>query len=255
MPASLSETSRRSAILRGLPLLAMVVAITAFWMSGLGRLISLQSVAEHHDTLVGYVDQHKLLSALAFLGIYIVSVAVSFPGAAVLTVVGGMLFGTGLGGILAVIAATAGATVIYFVARSSLGDGLAKRAGPFVARFAAGFERDALLYLLSLRLAPIFPFWLVNLAPALVGIKLRDHLAATFLGVIPGTFAFAALGRGLDTMVTDRQAIGGCLSGGEDCSLALSLYSMLTPQMITALACLAALALLPIAVKAVRARL
>ena len=100
------------------------------------------------------------------------------------------------------IGATLGATAIFLAARAGLG-GLAQRAGRFVGKLEAGFRADAFNYLLVLRLVPIFPFWLVNLVPALVGVRLPTYVLATFLGIIPGTFVFASLGNGLGSLVEE----------------------------------------------------
>jgi uncharacterized membrane protein YdjX (TVP38/TMEM64 family) len=255
-PTSAGPTLKRArtALARALPMLCLVAATGAFWLSGANRLLNLESVLENRESLVAHVDRHQLVAAIVFIAAYAAAVAVSFPGAALLTIMGGFLFGAWLGGSLAVIGATLGAAVIFFVARSTLGNGLARRAGPFLGRFASGFEEDAFFYLLSLRLAPLFPFWLVNLAPALVGIRLRDHLGATFLGIIPGTFAFAAIGQGLDSvMEAQHRSVEACeaaVRGG--CSTTLDPYSLLTPGAMAALGVLAALSLLPIAIRIMR---
>jgi uncharacterized membrane protein YdjX (TVP38/TMEM64 family) len=124
------------------------------------------------------------------------------PGAAILTIAGGFLFGTWVGGLCAVIGATLGATAIFLAARAGLA-GLAHRAGRFVGKLEAGFRADAFNYLLVLRLVPIFPFWLINLVPALVGVRLPTYMLATFLGIVPGTFVYASLGNGLGSLVEE----------------------------------------------------
>ena len=119
-----------------------------------------------------------------------------------MTIAGGFLFGAWIGGLCAVIGATLGATAIFLAARAGLG-GLAQRAGRFVGKLEAGFRADAFNYLLVLRLVPIFPFWLVNLVPALVGVRLPTYVLATFLGIVPGTFVYASLGNGLGSLVEE----------------------------------------------------
>ena len=121
-------------------------------------------------------------------------VALSLPGGAVLTLAGGFLFGWFIGGVASIIGATIGATIVFLIARSTIGDALAARAGPFLSRFRQGFQQDAFSYLLFLRLVPIFPFWLVNLAPGLLGVGFGTYVATTLLGIVPGTFAYS-LGR------------------------------------------------------------
>ena len=123
-------------------------------------------------------------------------VALSIPGAVLLTISGGILFGTFIGGTAAVIAATTGATIIFLVAKSACGENLARRAGPLASKLSDGFRADAFSYLLFLRLVPAFPFFLVNLVPALAGVKLTVFVGATLIGVIPATFTFAFFGSG-----------------------------------------------------------
>jgi uncharacterized membrane protein YdjX (TVP38/TMEM64 family) len=155
-----------------------------------------------------------------------------------------------------VISGTIGATIIFLVARSACGESLIRRAGPLACKLAAGFRADAFSYLLFLRLVPAFPFFLVNLAPALVGVKLSTFVLATLIGVIPATFAFAFFGSGLDSVIAAQEKIfRACLdSGRTDCHLQFDLGMIATPQLIAALATLGVIALIPIAVKRLRAR-
>jgi uncharacterized membrane protein YdjX (TVP38/TMEM64 family) len=139
-----------------------------------------------------------------------------------------------------VFAATLGATALFLIARTALGDALRAKAGPAIQKMEAGLQENALSYLLVLRLIPLFPFWLVNLVPAFLGVPLRTYVIGTFVGIIPGTFIYVSIGAGLESVI--RQ--------GEACSLS----GALTPQVITALAGLALLALLPVAYKWMKRR-
>jgi uncharacterized membrane protein YdjX (TVP38/TMEM64 family) len=123
-------------------------------------------------------------------------------------------------------------------------------------KLAQGFRADAFSYLLFLRLVPVFPFWLINLVPALCGVRLATFVAATALGIIPGTFAIAFVGAGLDSVIVAQEAAYRfCLAGGRsDCRLQFHMNAVLTPQFLTALAALGVLALVPVAVKHLRAR-
>ena len=141
-----------------------------------------------------------MAGAALYVAAYAVVVALAVPGGAILTVAGGFLFGTWIGASCAVVGATCGAACVFLAARAGLG-GLAERAGPFLARLEAGFRADAFNYLLVLRLIPLFPFWFVNLIPAMAGVSLPVFLAATFLGIIPGTFVYASLGSGFGQVV------------------------------------------------------
>ena len=187
---------------RLLPLGVLVGAWIVFMLAGGYRYLTFSALAQNRDWLCGLVQQWGILAALVYVLIYAALVALSVPGAAILTIAGGFLFGTWIGGLCAVIGATLGATAIFLAARGGLG-GLAQRAGRFVGKLEAGFRADAFNYLLVLRLVPIFPFWLVNLVPALVGVRLPTYVLATFLGIIPGTFVYASLGNGLGSLVEE----------------------------------------------------
>jgi uncharacterized membrane protein YdjX (TVP38/TMEM64 family) len=179
-----------------------------------------------------------VISLLAFLGLYTIVAALPVPGAEILTVAAGFLFGIWIGTTAVVIAATLGATVLFLVTRSVAGDALRARAGPFLARMETGFNENALSYLLVLRLIPAFPFFIVNLVPAVLGVPLRTFVIGTLVGIIPATFVFASIGAGLGS-VFDRM---------EEVSLA----NALTPEVLTALAGLAGLALIPVAYRKLR---
>jgi uncharacterized membrane protein YdjX (TVP38/TMEM64 family) len=187
---------------RLLPLGLLVAAWIVFMLAGGYRYLTFSALARNRDWLCGLVQEWSVLAAFVYIGVYAALVALSVPGAAVLTISGGFLFGTWIGGLCAVIGATFGATAIFLAARGGLG-GLAQRAGRFVGKLEAGFRADAFNYLLVLRLVPIFPFWLVNLVPALVGVRLPTYVLATFLGIVPATFIYASLGNGLGSLVEE----------------------------------------------------
>ena len=192
-----------------------------------------------------------LLAVFVYIGIYITVVAVSLPGAAFLTVTGGFLFGIAVGASAAVISATVGATLIFLVARTALGEPLLRRAGPRATQLARGFREDAFSYLLFLRLVPAFPFFLVNLVPAFAGVRLGPFVAATAIGIIPGAIVFALAGAGLDSMIAaQKNSYDQCIAAkGADCRLVFDPADVLTPQLIAALVALGLLALMPVAVK------
>jgi len=187
---------------RLLPLGLLVAAWIVFMLAGDYRYLTFSALAQNRDWLCGLVQQWGILAAFGYITVYAMLVALSVPGAAILTIAGGFLFGTWMGGLCAVIGATLGATAIFLAARGGLG-GLAQRAGRFAGKLEAGFRADAFNYLLVLRLVPIFPFWLVNLVPALVGVRLPTYVLATFLGIVPGTFVYASLGNGLGSLVEE----------------------------------------------------
>jgi uncharacterized membrane protein YdjX (TVP38/TMEM64 family) len=155
-----------------------------------------------------------------------------------------------------VVAATIGASIIFLIARSAFGEYVVRRAGPRLSKILDGFCADAFSYLLFLRLVPLFPFFLVNLAPALVGVRLGTFVAATALGVIPATFVFASVGAGLDSVINAQAAAyHACLAAGRtDCRVDFDPAAALTPQLIGALVALGLLALVPVVVKRFSAR-
>jgi uncharacterized membrane protein YdjX (TVP38/TMEM64 family) len=233
----------------------LVVAVIAYALLCRGSL-SLESLVRHRATIDSFVSEHHAAAVLSYICIYIVTVAVSVPGATILTVIGGFLFGVLAGGAAAVVGATTGATLIFLFARTALGEPLLRRAGPRACQLAQGFRDDAFSYLLFLRLVPAFPFFLVNLVPALAGVRLAPFVAATALGVIPASFVYAFAGTGLDSvMLAQSYAYRQCLAaGGTDCHFAFNAGDVLTWQLIGALVALGLLALVPVAVKRLRAR-
>jgi uncharacterized membrane protein YdjX (TVP38/TMEM64 family) len=210
----------------------------------------------HRAATDDFVASHRMLAIFVYVGIYITVVAVSLPGAALLTLTGGFLFGIAVGASAAVISATVGATLIFLVARTALGEPLLRRAGPRATQLARGFREDAFSYLLFLRLVPAFPFFLVNLVPAFARVRLGPFVAATAIGIIPGAIVFALAGAGLDSMIAaQKNSYDQCIAAkGADCRLVFEPADVLTPQLIAALVALGLLALMPVAVKFWRTR-
>jgi uncharacterized membrane protein YdjX (TVP38/TMEM64 family) len=178
--------------------LAIVVLVALAWAFGLHRYLTLEALAAQREALAALVAARPVLSALMYVAAYIAVVAFSLPGGAVMTLSGGLLFGAFIGACLAVLGATIGAAVLFLLARSAFAPFVAGRAEGLLGPLRAGLARDGFFYLLSLRLVPVFPFWLLNLAPALLGMAFAPYLAATFLGIMPGTLVFAGIGAGLD---------------------------------------------------------
>jgi uncharacterized membrane protein YdjX (TVP38/TMEM64 family) len=211
--------------------IVVALSVTAFALVWYHE-ISLSLLIKNRAAVESVVAGHWIAALTAFVGIYFLVTALSVPGAAFVTIFGGLVFGTVAAGLATVIGATAGATVIFLIAKSALGDWLVRRAGRRVEKLAAGFCADAFNYLLFLRLVPLFPFWLVNLVPALCGVRLTTFVVATALGIIPGTFAFAFLGASLDSAIKAQDV---------------------TPLIVAALAALGVLTLVPMAVKRFKA--
>jgi len=230
---------QRFPLKRLVPVIVLLAGLAAFFAFGLNQYLSFETLREHRQTLLGWVGHYGLLSALAYIATYIAVVAFSLPGGAVMTVTGGFLFGSGAGTLYAVTGATIGATFLFLIARSALGEPLRAKAGPALKKMEAGFQENALHYLLVLRLVPLFPFFLVNLAPAFLGVSLRTYAIATVVGIIPGTFVYSMVGSGL----------GSVFEQGKE----FSMSGVLTPQIVASLVGLAALALVPVIYKKVKA--
>lgn len=255
-PTPAAPRTGRAGLARFAPAAVVVLAAIAVLAMGWHRQLSLETLVRNRAALDDFILEHYLTALAAYIAVYIAVVSLSLPGAGFLTITGGLLFGTIIGGTVAVVAATIGATVIFLVARGAFGGFVVRRAGPRLAKLVDGFCADAFSFLLFLRLVPLFPFFLVNLAPALVGVRLSTFVAATAIGVIPATFVFASVGAGLDSAVQAQAAMyHACLaSGGADCRLNFDPAAALTPQLIGALAALGLLALVPVVVRRLLAR-
>jgi uncharacterized membrane protein YdjX (TVP38/TMEM64 family) len=231
----------------------LVIAAISIGVVALGghRQLSIETLARHHEALRNFIAVHEVAAVAAYVALYIAAVALSLPVGLYLTLIGGILFGAVLGGVAAMVGATVGAICIFLIAKSALGEHLVRRAGPLAEKLAQGFRADAFSYLLFLRLVPIFPFWLINLASALLSVRLATFAAATALGVIPATFVFAFVGASLNSVIVAQQAAyRSCLAAGRtDCRLEFHMDAAVTPELLAALAALGVLALVPVVVK------
>ena len=225
---------------RWILLIFLMVLLGVFFYFHLYRYLSFTSLRYHREMLLSWSQQHFICFILGFMGIYIVAVAASIPGASFLTLAGGFLFGPLIGTLSTVIAATFGAFIVFMAVKLALREWVAKKAVKWLKTMEQGFQENTFNYLLFLRLVPLFPFWLVNIAPALLGVSARDFVVATFIGIIPGTFVYVMVGNGLghifDTNQTPNLAI------------------ILDPKILLPLLALALLALAPIAYKKIRSR-
>ncbi|MPZ10766.1 MAG: TVP38/TMEM64 family protein [Kiloniellaceae bacterium] len=235
------ERPARSARMRRLlPAAGLLAALALAFGFGLQDHLSIEALRAHRSLLTDFVAGHAVAAALIFMATYALSTALSLPGGLVLTLAGGFLFGIVPGTLYVVIAATLGATVVFLIARGALGGSFRAKAGPFVQRMEAGFRENAFSYLLVLRLIPLFPFVVVNLVPAFLGVPLATYVVGTFIGIIPGTLVFILAGAGLGS-IFDR--------GG-----AFTVDSVLTPEIVAGLIGLSLLSLLPVVYKRVKAR-
>jgi uncharacterized membrane protein YdjX (TVP38/TMEM64 family) len=249
--STIADSGRKLWLRRLAPLIAIGCLSLLVVAMGWERQISFETLARHHDVLRNFIAGHQASALAGYIALYIAVVGLSLPVGAYLTVIGGILFGAVLGGLAAVVGASIGAILIFSIAKSAFGEHLVRRAGRAAEKIAQGFREDAFSYLLFLRLVPLFPFWLVNLVPALAGVRLAPFAAATVLGIMPATFVFAFVGSGLaSALVAQEQAYGSCLAAGRtDCRLMFRAADALTPQLIAALVALGVLALVPVVVK------
>ena len=226
--------------------------MAAVLASGYGDYLSLDSLAQHRTMLAHFVAENFLAAAAFFMLIYMAAVALSVPGAAVLSIAGGFLFGLWLGVLFVLIAATLGAVILFLIAKTTLGEMLKQRAQGMIEKLHQGLNENAFYYLLFLRLVPLFPFWLVNLAPALLGVSLSVYVRATFIGIMPGVFVFVFLGVGLESILAQHQHMRvQCMAQTPhaDCATAVKVGDLVTPEILIALSLLGVVALIPVIVK------
>jgi len=224
---------------RILPLLVLIAGLVIFFSAGLNRYTSLDALREHREVLTGWVTEIGPLACAVYAACYAVIVAFSIPGAAVMTIAGGFLFGPWLGAVLTVIGATAGAAAVFLAARYALADFLRARASDAILRMEDGFCANALSYMLFLRLVPVFPFWLVNLVPAFLGVGFGTYLLGTFIGIIPGSVVYSLLGDG----------VGAVLEAGGD----VDLGTIFEPRFLLPVVGFALLALAPVVYRKIKA--
>lgn len=199
---------------------------------GVDDRIGLDLLRRHQDDLLGFVISKPVIAGLLFTAIYALVVATSVPGLAVLTMVGGYLFGWLLGAAYTMIAATVASMIIFLLARSAFGSAMRERAGPMIQRFARGFKESALSYVFIMHLVPIFPYMVVTTLPAACGVPLHIYMFSAFFGILPATVLLSRVGSGLgDVLAAD---------GPIDPS------SFMTTDIMLSLAGLALLALLPV---------
>ena len=202
--------------------------------------LSWETLAANRDALIAWREENVFAAGLAYLVGYAVVVAFSIPGAVWMTIAGGFVFGLVPATLLTTVAATLGATAIFLAARTSLRNALRARAGGWLKRLDREFQEGEISFLLVIRLVPIVPFFIANLAPAFLNVRLLNFVWTTFVGIIPGTVVFASIGAGL----------GGVIARGERPDPGV----IFEPYVLGPLLGLAALAALPVVVRKWRRR-
>ncbi len=240
---------------RWLPLIILAGVMALVVVMGWHEYLSFKTIGLNYEYLREYIS-NNLFSALGiYIAAYVAVVALSLPGALIMTLSGGLLFGWQIGAPASVIAATIGATIIFIVAKTSLGSTLAAKAGPWLDKLRDGFKENALSYLLFLRLVPAFPFFVVNVVPALLSVPLRTYILGTLVGIIPGTTAFSVAGSGLGSVIEAQNANhNACLAanpGNVDaaCVYEIDTSALVTKELLLAFALLGLVALIPVALK------
>ena len=211
--------------------LSLFVLFTVFFFLDSQQWLSLETVKQQKQTLLNFTEQHYWLAFLSAGLLYVISTALSIPGATILSLTIGFIFGRTIGTLLIVISATIGATLVFLLARYFFADWAKTRINkiPLAQKTIDGFQNDAASYMLFLRLVPLFPFWLVNIAPAFTPISTQTFIFTTLIGIIPGSFVYANLGKSLASID--------------------SLEGLLSTEMILALSLLGIISLLPIIAK------
>lgn len=242
---------------RWLPAAALILLAALGYGLGLHRYLSFATLAEHRDALRAWVDGHLLLALAGYMLLYVAVVALSIPGAAVMSLAGGFLFGWMLSAPATVIAAVAGAAIVFEIVKTSFGAALAQRSGPFLQKLSRGFAENAFSLLLFLRLTPVFPFWAVNAVAGLSRIPLSTFVVATAIGIIPASIAFALIGAGLDDVIDDQlmaHQVCAAQNGAENCSITLNPAALVSPALLWGLTALGVVALIPVVLRLWKAR-
>lgn len=238
-PAQTVWAQAAAAALRFGPALLLVLLAAAVLASGLLKQIDMDHLDGRRLSLEAYVGAHPVQAAAVYLAIFSAGITLSLPIALLLTLLGGLLFGWVQGGLLAAAASTLGGLATFLICRTAVGDLIMRLAGPRMMRFQEGAQKDAFSLILTLRLVPMTPFWLINVGAACVRIPLRPYILATAIGVIPSSLIYASLGAGLETLLE---------SGGPPRDL------ILRPQVLVPLIGLAVLGVLPLAVRWIQRR-
>ncbi|MEL6423338.1 MAG: VTT domain-containing protein [Pseudomonadota bacterium] len=234
--------------MRYLPLVAIVGLMGLAFAMGWHKYLSLQTIGENYGAMQAFIADNFAIAILIYMAAYIAVVALSLPGGLIMTLTGGLLFGPYFGIPATVLAATIGATIIFLVAKTSLGETLSATAGPWLDKLKAGFQENALSYMLFLRLVPAFPFVVVNLAPAFLGVRLRTYFFGTLFGIIPGTAAYSLVGASLGAPLEAENARhAACVAenGVAGCDYSVDLQQLISPELIYAGIALAPAALPP----------
>ena len=238
-----TQTETKGFSLKRMLPFAVIILMAVLGFVFLKDYLSFEKLAENQEALKAWRDGNFILASLAFVAVYVVIVAFSLPGAAIASLTGGFLFGVVTGSVYNIAAATMGATAIFMAARMGFGETLSAKMDSSKGAVKAlkdGLKEDEVSYLLIMRLVPAVPFFVANLVPALVGVNLKRFIWTTFVGIIPGGVVYTWVGAGLSEV----------FARGETPNLGI----IFEIQVLGPLLGLAALAMLPIAIKKIKGK-
>lgn len=187
-------------------LIVLIALLGLFIYFRLDQYVSFENLRAHRELLINWTEKNFFAVLVGFMLVYIIAVAISIPGAVFFTLTAGFLFGPTVGTISVVISATLGAFIVFLAVELAFREWIAKKAGRWLKAMEQGFHRDAFSYLLFLRLVPLFPFWIVNIVPALLGVSKRIFVIATLIGIIPASFVYVTVGNGLGHVFDTHKA-------------------------------------------------
>jgi len=240
-----------SPLRRWLPLALLALAALAVVATGAHRLLSIEAIVANKTWLENWTDSHRFAALATYMAVYVAIISLSIPGSLFMTLAGGMLFPLWICAPAVVVSATLGAVLVFLIARSSIGEALKATGGETLARVREGVRRDAASYMLFMRLAPVFPFALVNLVSAAAGVPLRTFVWTTFVGIMPASFAFSYAAVSLDGVLDERlAAFDACKAAGRaDCAVSVDAAALVSPHVLLAFMALGLLALAPVAAR------
>lgn len=186
---------------RYLPLAALLLAMFFAYFSGGLHYLTFNELSQHHSQIINWVDDHPVQAAIYFILSYIGIVACSIPIAIFMTFLGGILFTQPWATLYVDLGMTLGGCIVFLAARSALGDALRSKVEKFISKNEEGFENNAFAYLLFLRMVPIFPYWMINVAPAFLKVSFASFFWGSFLGYLPVAFIFTEAGDGLNSVL------------------------------------------------------
>lgn len=198
---------KRIKFIRFIPVLILIILAILFLSLDIKEYLSFNWLKQNHNELLIYKEQNFYYFIFTYMFFYVLLVACSLPGASIATITGGFLFGPYLGTIINVISATIGALIIFIAVKLAFVDAFSNTHKDWLIKMKKGFKKNAFSYLLTLRLIPIFPFWLVNIAPAILGVRTITFINATLLGIIPGSAIYTNIGNGLDKIIENNNSI------------------------------------------------